>query len=236
MTEIQAFSGFPKDGLRFFREVAANNNREWFQEHKQDYLDNLQAPALAFLVEFGEKLKVIVPGIRYDTRTNGAGSLMRIYRDIRFSKDKSPYKDHLGINFWEGAGKQGNPGFHFWMDASGAALYGGFHGFPRPFLAAYREAVAGEQLGSRLEKIMAELESKPGFAVGGEQLKRVPPGYSKDHPRGDLLRYKGLYARGPKLEPAELQSADLVDTCLEHARVLAPLHRWFVQVNQQTGS
>lgn len=236
MTEIHAFTGFPKDGLRFFRDIAANNNREWFQEHKQDYLNNLQAPALAFLVEFGEKLKVIVPGIRYDTRTNGAGSLMRIYRDIRFSKDKSPYKDHLGINFWEGAGKKGNPGFHFWMDARGAALYGGFHGFPKPFLAAYREAVAGDALGSELRKIVAELDSEPGFAVGGEQLKRVPPGYPQDHPRGDLLRYKGLYARGPKLEPADLQSPDLIDTCLEHAQVLAPLHRWFVEVNQEAGS
>ena len=65
MAEVQAFTGFPKRGLRFFEEVAANNNREWFQEHKQDYLDYLQAPALAFLVEFGEKLRKFAPGIAF---------------------------------------------------------------------------------------------------------------------------------------------------------------------------
>lgn len=233
MTEIQAFTGFPKKGLRFFNDVAANNNREWFQEHKQDYLDHLQAPALAFLVEFGEKLKLLAPGISYDTRTNGAGSLMRIYRDIRFSKDKSPYKDHLGINFWHGASKKASPGFHFWMDARGAAVYGGFHSFPKPFLAAYRKAVAGETLGARLLSIIQELEDAPGFEVGGEQLKRVPPGFPQDHPRGELLRYKGLHARGPQLDPAELQSAKLIDTCLQYAEILTPLHQWFVEVHQQ---
>lgn len=233
MTEVQAFTGFPKDGLRFFTDIAANNNREWFQEHRQNYLDHLQAPALAFLVEFGEKLRKLAPDINYDTRTNGAGSLMRIYRDIRFSKDKSPYKDHLGINFWHGASKKESPGFHFWMDAQGAALYGGFHGFPKPFLTAYREAVAGQALGARLQTILQKLGAESGFEVGGEQLKRVPPGYPQDHPRGDLLRYKGLYARGPKIEPADLESVKLIDTCLQHAEVLTPLHRLFVEVHQQ---
>lgn len=236
MAEIQAFSGFPQQGLRFFQQIAANNNREWFQEHKQDYLDHLQAPALAFLVEFGEKLKAIAPAIGYDTRTNGAGSLMRIYRDIRFSKDKSPYKNHLGINFWEGASKQGAPGFHFWMDARGAAVYGGFHQFPKPFLTTYRKAVVDPTRGSRLQAIVAELESQPGFEVGGEQLKRVPPGYPQDHPRGDLLRYQGMYARGPRIEPKQLQSPELIETCLEHARALAPLHHWFVEVYQRADS
>ncbi len=236
MTDVQAFTGFSKQGLRFFREVAANNNREWFQEHKQDYLDHLQAPALAFLVEFGERLRKIVPGINFDTRTNGAGSLMRIYRDIRFSKDKSPYKNHLGINFWEGASKKGAPGFHFWMDASRATVYGGLHSFPKPFLLAYRDAVAGEALGSRLQTIIDELEITPDFTYGGEQLKRVPPGYPKDHQRGELLRYKGLFARGPKIEPTELQSKHLIETCLRHAQVLTPLHQWMVEVHQQADS
>lgn len=232
MAEIQAFDGFPPQTFTFFKQIAANNNREWFQAHKQDYLDYLQTPALAFVVEFGEKLKAIAPGISFDTRTNGAGSLMRIYRDVRFSKDKSPYKDHLGLNFWEGSGKKETPGFHFWMDRGGGAVYGGFHGFPKPFLAAYREAVADDRLGRRLEQIVAKLGSQPGFEFGGEQLKRVPPGYPQDHPGGELLRYKGLHAKGPLIKPKQLQSRRVIRTCLEHARMLAPLHQWFVEVHQ----
>ena len=90
--EIMPFEGFPKEGFKFFRDIKANNNREWFQEHKQEYIDYLQDPAVAFVIALGERLKSDFPGISYDTRTNGAGSVMRIYRDIRFSKDKSPYK------------------------------------------------------------------------------------------------------------------------------------------------
>jgi uncharacterized protein (TIGR02453 family) len=233
MTEVMAFEGFPKQAFQFFRDIGANNNREWFQANKQDYIDTVQTPAVSFLVAMGEQLKSISPGITYDTRTNGAGSLMRIYRDIRFSKDKSPYKTHIGMNLWEGPTKKETPGYHFWMDQKGGAVYGGFHAFPKPFIAAYREAVAADASGEKLAQAVGKIGSSEGFEIRGEQLKRVPPGYEQDHPRGDLLRYKGLFARGPTLTPNLLQSAEAVDICFEHARVLAPLHKWFVAVHQQ---
>ena len=114
---MDKFEGFPAAGFEWFRKLAKNNNRTWFEKHKQEYVDNLQAPALAMVVELGERLKSVVPSISYDARPNG-GSMMRIYRDIRFSKDKTPYKTHIGINWWEGSGK-GGTGFHFFMDAEG---------------------------------------------------------------------------------------------------------------------
>lgn len=232
MTEIQAFTGFPPEGFQFFKDIAANNNREWFQAHKQDYIEYLQHPALAFIVEFGERLRKLVPGINFDTRTNGAGSLMRIYRDIRFSKDKSPYKDHLGMNFWDGTTKKETPGVHFWMDRQGGLVYSGFHAFPKPYLAAYRQAVADDQHGGRLEQAVAGLSDQPGFEIGGEQLKRVPPGYDREHPRGDLLRYKGLYARGPRIDPADLRTPQLIDACLQQVETMLPLHKWLSQVHR----
>lgn len=236
MTEVQAFQGFPKQAFRFFKDLGANNNREWFQEHKQEYIDHVQTPAVSFLVALGEKLKSISPAITYDTRTNGAGSLMRIYRDIRFSKDKSPYKTHIGMNLWEGASKKETPGYHFWMDRKGGAVYGGLHVFPKPFIPVYREAAATEASGKSLARAVDQIASTDGFEVLGEQLKRVPPGYAQDHPRGDLLRYKGLYARGPMLTPQVLQSAEAIDVCIEHARTLAPLHKWFVKTYQGLSS
>ena len=228
---MDKFEGFPAQGFGFFRELAVNNNRKWFEAHKQDYLDYLQTPAVAFLVELGERLKSFVPGIAYDTRTNGAGSIMRIYRDIRFSKDKSPYKTHLGINWWEGSGK-GSPGFHFFIDADGAAMHSGYHEFDKPMLDAFRQAAADDRTGRQFQQAISKLTKSGDYQVGGEQLKRVPPGYDPEHPRGDLLRYKGLWVRSPHLRPTELESRSLIDICLKHCRAMAPVHRWFVEVHQ----
>lgn len=234
--EIMPFEGFPTEGFKFFRDIKANNNREWFQEHKQEYIEYLQEPAVAFVIALGERLKPAFPGINYDTRTNGAGSVMRIYRDIRFSKDKSPYKDHLGVNWWDGPQKKGSPGFHFFMDAKGAAFYAGYHEFSKEYLAAYRDAVARDRTGEALKKAIDRLVKKDGFEVGGEQLKRVPPGYDKDHPRGDLLRYKGLWIRSPKFERKVLESPELVEVCAKHAKTMGEAHRWFVEVGKSVSA
>jgi uncharacterized protein (TIGR02453 family) len=232
MDEVQAFEGFPEEGFRFFRELAVNNNREWFTEHKQEYIDYLQTPAVSLVVELGERLKSEFPGIAYDLRTNGAGSIMRIYRDIRFSKDKTPYKTHIGINFWEGPQKKGSPGFHFFMDTEGAAFYGGFHVFPKEYLAAYRESVASDASGEKLRKALDKMVKYKGFEFGGEQLKKVPSGYDKESPRGDLLRNKGLWVKSAKLDPKTLSSPALIDACSANAHIMGPVHRWFVEVNK----
>lgn len=85
MPEKQSFTGFPQEGLQFLADLAENNERDWFNPRKQVYLDNIVAPAVAFVETVGEQLQFISPGIQYDSRTNGSGSLMRIYRDTRFS-------------------------------------------------------------------------------------------------------------------------------------------------------
>jgi uncharacterized protein (TIGR02453 family) len=155
---------------------------------------------------------------------------MRIYRDIRFSKDKSPYKTHIGINWWEGRGKGGS-GYHFFMDAEGAAFYAGHHEFDQPFMAAFRKAVDGERTGRALQQALAKLGKSGGYQIGGEQFKRVPPGFPADHPRGDLLRYKGLWVRSPTMKPAELASPKLIAACLKHARAMLPVQQWFAELS-----
>ena len=232
MDEVQAFEGFPEEGFRFFRELAVNNNREWFADHKQEYIDYLQTPAVSLVVELGDRLKSEFPGIAYDLRTNGAGSIMRIYRDIRFSKDKTPYKTHIGINFWEGPQKKGSPGFHFFMDTEGAAFYGGYHVFPKEYLAAYRESVASDSSGEKLRIALDKMVKNKGFEFGGEQLKKVPPGHDKESPRGDLLRHKGLWVKSSKLDLSTLGSPALIDTCAANAHIMGPVHNWFVEVNK----
>jgi uncharacterized protein (TIGR02453 family) len=231
------FAGFPKHGLQFYKNLAANNNREWFNAHKQEYLDDVQAPAVDFVIALGERLKRLSKTIGYDTRTNGAGSIMRIYRDIRFSKDKTPYKTNLGIAFAPGGKKKTeSPGFYFHMEADHAVIYTGLPMLSKEALAAYRDAVADDKLGKELERALASIRRAGKYEIGGEQSKRVPTGYDPEHMRADLLRYKGLYARSPSIKPAVLTSRQLVDVCFEHCRVMLPLQRWFAKVDRIVGT
>ncbi len=226
-----AFEGFPPQAVQFFQDLAENNNKLWFDQHKKDYQTLIQQPAIAFVKALGERLMTLSPGITYDTRTNGAGSVMRIYRDTRFSADKTPYKTNLGIVFWEGEGKKTeNPGVYFGLEVEGARLFAGHYQFTPPFLKTYREAVADDKLGGELQEVIAALSAK-GRRVEGEQYKRVPTGYGADHPRADLLRYKGLYTVTPPLDPAVVASPKLVDVCFQHASDVMPLHHWLVKVN-----
>ena len=227
------FSGFPEECLQFFDDLRKNNNREWFQEHKQNYTNYVLEPAKEFVLVLGDKLKSISKGILYDTRMSGIGSVLRIYRDMRFSKDKTPYNIRLRIRFWEGSGKKGeNPGFFFGMDANGAHLYGGLHMFTKPVLASYRDAVIDDKLGKELDKVLKSLKKAGDYEIGGDQYKRVPRGYDASHKRATWLKYKGLHVLSPKMEPKVLTKPKLVDICFEHCKAMFPLHEWLVKVDK----
>lgn len=236
MRSETAFSGFPEEGLAFYQALAANNNREWFQAHKQDYIDYVQAPAVAFIMTLGERLKTLSDGIRYDTRTNGAGSLLRIYRDIRFSKDKTPYKTNLGIILWQGEGKKTEcPAFYFHMEADAGQMHCGMHHFGKPMLAAYRDAVIDDKMGAELEDALAKVKGAGSYRIGGEHYKQVPRGYDPAHRRVGLLLYNGLSASAPPLAPSLVTSPDLVEVCFQQCRDMAPLFHWLVKLYRQAG-
>jgi uncharacterized protein (TIGR02453 family) len=229
---LPSFQGFPAEGLKFLKDLAAHNRRPWFEAHKGIYQESLLRPAQAFVNALGESLHRAWPVIGYDDRTNGQGSLHRIYRDIRFSKDKTPYKTHLGIFFWYGSGKKdmNHPGFFFHLDAAGARVYSGMWEFSPEMLSAYRRAVDDKKTGAALAGLIAALKKKKGYEVGGEFYKRVPSGFDPESPRAGLLRFNALYAMGPKLNPAALKSASLVKACLDHCRALSGLNSWLQAV------
>ncbi len=237
MASIPPFSGFPEEGLQFLKDLEENNNRDWFQVHKQGYLDHVVAPAQSFIVTFGKKLQKLSPGIRYDTRTNGHGSLGRIYRDLRFSKDKRPYNTHVWLVFWEGPGKKmESPKFGIGFDREGWGLHSGHHMFSKPMLEAYREAVVDETLGPELEAAIAPLQRGGAYEIGEMKYKRVPQDYDPDHPRAHWLRYGGLSASRNSRDTQVLLKPEFVDRCLEVCQDLAPLHRWLVKVDQRSRS
>jgi uncharacterized protein (TIGR02453 family) len=235
MSQGPEFSGFPQQGLRFLCELEANNNREWFQAHKDEYRHYVLAPAQDLVFALGERLKGISPGIVYDTAANGSGSILRIYRDLRFSADKRPYNTYVRLVFWEGKRKKmENPSFFVRIGPDGVGVYAGIHVFQKPVLAGYRDAVVDDQLGGDLEAAIAAVRGAGDYTVGGEHYKRVPRGYEADHPRADLLRYNGLWAHtAASIDPATITTPDLVEISLEHCRNMAPLHHWLVKVGQR---
>jgi uncharacterized protein (TIGR02453 family) len=234
MSEMPEFSGFPHEGLQFLDQLARNNNREWFQARKDDYVKTVLAPAQDFVFALGERLKTISAGIAYDTRTNGSGSILRIYRDLRFSKDKTPYNTNLRTVFWEGQRKKmDNPGFFVWIEPAGAGVFVGQHGFPPPVLKAYREAVADDEMGGDLEGALAAVSQAGEYAIGGEHYKRVPRGYETQHRRAELLKYNGLYAQSGQIQPDVISRPEFVELCFEHCRNMAPLQQWLVDVGKR---
>ncbi|MBK6900680.1 MAG: DUF2461 domain-containing protein [bacterium] len=224
MIEKYQFAGFPPTAVRFFEDLARHNDRDWFLAHKPLYQEAVLDPARAFVVEMGVRLRRLAPQIQFDPRTDGSGSIFRIHRDVRFSKDKSPYKTHLGIFFWEGQRKWG-PGFYFHLEPPRLQLYVGKYVFDKEGLAAWRAAVADPVRGAALAKLTAKIE-RQGYELGGQHYKRVPAGFAADHPRAELLKHDSIWVRHDGQVPAELKSRELLDYCQAHYKAMSPLHGW----------
>ncbi len=223
------FQGFPPQAVQFFKDIQVNNHRAWFEAHKNDYLTYVQEPAVEFVLTLGPRLQALSPDIQFDAATNGSGSIMRIYRDIRFSKDKTPYKDWLGLGFWGGSKKNHYSGVYFGIFTEGGSLHVGSHEFSKEFLTAYRAAVADE----RGEDLVAALAPLNGhFALQGEKLKTVPKEFPAEHPRGELLKHKSIYVSTPVFPPNDLNRPDLIDRCLTLFQIALPFHQWMAEVGK----
>lgn len=229
MTE--KFEGFPREGFQFLSELADNNDKAWFEANRERYENDLLKPALAFVAVVGEGLKQVAPGVQYDLRTNGQGSLMRIYRDVRFSKDKSPYKTRLAGMLWEEEGKKTlSPAFGFEVKADGIGMMAGMFQFDKDQLTKYRQAVVDEVSGKKLEAALKEVAAAGDYGVAGGHYKNVPRGYDPDHRRADLLKHNALYVYAPQVEVEELVTPRAAEVCLRHFKNMAPVQQWLVEV------
>ena len=241
MTMAQ-FSGFPAEGFQFLRELGENNNKPWFEANKDRYRDSVQTPAIALVEALGSHLAAEFPPVSYDTRTNG-GSLMRIYRDTRFSADKRPYKTTVAMMFVPpGSKKMAAPGFGLQITPEYAELVAGQFAFLPEQLERYRQAVLADGPGRALEEAVLSVCATGGAATGGAadnvapayplgepDLKGVPRGFDADHPRARWLRYKGLPVFAPTIPPEAVSSPALVETVMGHFRAMAPIWRWLME-------
>lgn len=209
------FDGFPQDTLRFLSELKMNNNKAWFHDNKARYETLVREPALAFIESIGLGLGEISPHFRAIPKKVG-GSLMRVYRDTRFARDKTPYKTNIGIQFRHELGKDVHaPGFYLHIEPEGCFVGAGIW---RP------ESKTLNQIRTFIDDNPAAWKralQAPGFAgqftLEGDSLKRPPRGYAADHPLIEDLKRKDFIAFKP-LRSEAIHSADLSRQVLDDFR------------------
>jgi uncharacterized protein (TIGR02453 family) len=215
--------GFPVSAARFLGTLRRNNRKDWFDEHRADYEEQVLQPAKEFVIDLGAKLRSLRPKLQIDPRTNYG--VKRINRDIRFSRDKKPYKDHQTLWWWEGREKERSPGYWFNLTPKTVVLAVGLY-MPEPkHLERYREAVVDAGRGTALDRLVKSLERK-GYKLEGSIRKRVPPGFDPDHPRARYLKHDGIYA----WIETPLPRGDFVRHCFRHYRALTPLQAWLMEI------
>lgn len=228
------FRGFKREAIQFLADLAANNERAWFQPRKGDYERLLKEPMEQLCVVLAERFEERAIPLQADPKK----SPFRIYRDTRFAKDKSPYKTNLAASFpWIDVGPDGarvDAGAHanggYFNFAPGNMYLGGGMWMPhRERLEAFRRAVRDEP-----DRVRAALEDKGfvdwfGPASSHEMLKRVAPGYPPDHPLADLFRWKDVIF-GRRLSDREVLSAGLPDLITDGYAAAMPVFRFLSTV------
>jgi len=210
------FPGFSEEALKFFRSLEKNNRREWFQPRKEIFDREVKAPMVALVEEVNQGLAKFAP----EYITDPGSAIYRIYRDTRFSSDKTPYKTHCGALFKKrGLGKEGG-GLYFSFSHKEVEVAGGVYmPGPRELLSIRRHieehsaALRKLAAGARLRKLMGDLY--------GNALTRAPKGFSPDHEAADLLRKK-QWLFYVVLDPAIAQSPEIVSVVLDRFKVLVP--------------
>lgn len=226
------FTGFPKEALTFFKGLKKNNNKTWFHKNKAQYDQAIMEPARAFVEDMGHRLMSIAPHIYAEPQVNR--SIYRINRDIRFSKDKTPYKTHLALWFWEGGNRKEATGFYFGLSDDHVFVGAGMHCFSKPILEEYQQSLVSKRHGDEFSKIAKHLEKK-GYILHGERYKRVPRGFDPDHKNAEYLKHKGLYVGIEQSVPKEVHSDKLLDYAFKHYKAVAPLHEWLLGVSKRSG-
>ncbi len=188
-----AFAGFSRDFFKFFRDLKKNNERAWFEDHKERYKEIVVGPLQDFIIALAPKLEKVSPHFKCDPRPNG-GSMFRIYRDTRFSKDKTPYKTNAGLQFRHlGGGDFRAPGFYMHL-APGEIFFGGGMYMPEPpALLAVRQAIAERPGEWKKARDAASIKRAFGSLSDIESLAKPPRGFAPDLPYIEDIKRKSFF-------------------------------------------
>jgi uncharacterized protein (TIGR02453 family) len=201
------FTGFPVAALDFYDDLELDNTKSFWTAHKHVYDEAVRQPMTALVTALEDEF--------------GSAKVFRPYRDVRFAKDKTPYKDHQGAFVARGP----STGWYVEVGAPGVRVGVGFYDASSERLASIRAAIDDDRTGKELEKILADLEAA-GWNRGGDRLKTSPRGYDAEHPRIDLLRHKSLFLGLPYGFEPFIHTAELLDRVRADWRAGRPFVEW----------
>ncbi len=224
------FSGFKKEGIRFLEDLKNNNSKEWFELHKYIWQKNILEPNIAFVQDMGETLQILVPTINALPKVGG--SLFRIYRDIRFSKDKTPMKSKIGLLFWQGKShRMQSSSFYMHYDEHEYFISAGIRAFKPPLLKTYREYIQNEENRRKLHFILQDLISK-GYSLPTPKYKRVPKDFDKDDDFIYLTLYGAMFAYKIFKMDELFFSVEFLDFAFDIYTDLKDLQQWVYEMER----
>ncbi|OHD96293.1 MAG: TIGR02453 family protein [Sulfurimonas sp. RIFCSPHIGHO2_12_FULL_36_9] len=225
------FSGFSEKTLPFLEAIRKNNNKEWFEAHRDEYEQYILNPSKAFVVEMGEHLMALEPTINFEPKINK--SLFKIYRDIRrMGANKEPIKSKIGIIFTQGnsGSRLQNSSFYLHFSPDELFVSAGVRWFEKPMLDAYREYIKEASRREKLSNVLERLNAK-GYKTIEKGYKKYPRGFSADMPSVDLSLYKGM-ATYKILEPKLIENGELlIDTLYKIYEDMLPLQRIVYEIS-----
>jgi len=225
---VAGFEGFADRDGKFFRALARNQRRPWFDAHKQEYEAGWLRPMQALLADVRERIDGLFARLPL-----AEPKVFRIYRDVRFSKDKSPYKTHVGGYVAVAGSSPGPSGIaapYVHVGADEIFIGAGQYMMDPPQLARFRAALVDDARGAAVAAILKKLE-RAGFEVGShDALQRVPRGFDPEHPRAALLKRKGLIVSYPELPRKLLVEPELVDWIVTQTKRVVPLVEWLASL------
>lgn len=203
------FTGFPEAALDFYDDLELDNSKSYWDAHRETYRTAVAEPMAALTEELADEF--------------GVAKIFRPNRDVRFSKDKSPYKTHQGAY----VAVAPSTGYYLQISAPGLRVGAGFYEASPTRLTAIRKSIDHDRHGRELERIVAKLQ-KSGWEFGGDTLKTAPRGWDKDHPRIQLLRHKTMSVMRDYGFDEVIHTAELVEKIRVHWRETKPLLDWLV--------
>jgi uncharacterized protein (TIGR02453 family) len=218
-----AFVGMPDEGLAFLEDLEEQNSKEFFDTHRQLFKEQVQAPFAALVEAATTRLRRSAPDL-------GQPKLFRIYRDLRFSKDKTPYKTSMSASVphrspSEGEGRGVDTGYYVNVGPAGLYAAAGLYHPSRPELERIRAAVADPDTGGELEAILRRAAGK-GLVPWLNPLQRMPRPWPADHPRAELLRARNFILNRPHERAPWLLTAELLDRLVADWQAMVPFNRW----------
>ena len=225
------FNGFKKEGIEFLIDLEMNNTKVWFENNRYIWEEHILKPNVAFVEEMGETLEMLVPMI--NAKPKVSGSLFKIYRDTRFSKDKTPMKDKIGIIFWQGgAHRMQSTSYYFFYNIEQYYIATGIRTFKPPLLKAYRKYIQNKTNAKNLHQILEDIKQK-GYQLPEPKYKRLPQGFKEGDEYSYLSKYNAIF--GFQTYPLheindDFYSEKIVDKAFRVFQDMDNLREWLYQL------